>query len=53
MQGVPLLTIKELIEHKTIEMTMRYAHLMPDLKREAVRNLRGRKIYEVLAENDE
>lgn len=42
LQGVPLLTIKELMGHKTIEMTMRYAHLMPDHKREVVRNLRGR-----------
>ena len=42
-QGVPLLTIKELMGHKTIEMTMRYSHLMPDHKREAVRNMRAKK----------
>ena len=42
-QGVPLLTIKELMGHKTIEMTMRYSHLMPDHKRDAVRNMRARK----------
>ena len=42
-QGVPLLTIKELMGHKTIEMTMRYSHLMPDHKREAVRNMKAKK----------
>lgn len=47
-QGVPLLTIKELLGHKTIEMTMRYSHLMPDHKREAVRHLRGRKVAKVI-----
>ena len=47
-QGVPLLTIKELMGHKTIEMTMRYSHLMPDHKREAVRHLRGRKTGKVI-----
>lgn len=47
-QGVPLLTIKELMGHKTIEMTMRYSHLMPDHKREAVRHLRGRKTAKVI-----
>ena len=52
MQGVPLLTLKELMGHKTIEMTLRYAHLMPDHKRDAVANLRGRKISEVVAVNE-
>jgi integrase len=47
-QGVPLLTIKELMGHKTIEMTMRYSHLMPDHKRDAVRNLCGRKTEKLL-----
>ena len=36
IQETPLLTIKELMGHKSIEMTMRYAHLIPDVKREAV-----------------
>ncbi len=39
MQGETLLTIKELMGHKTIAMTMRYAHLIPDQKREAVAKL--------------
>jgi len=36
LQGEPILTIKELLGHKTLEMTLRYAHLAPDQKREAV-----------------
>ena len=35
-QGETLLTIKELLGHKDISMTMRYAHLIPDQKRKAV-----------------
>ena len=27
--GVPLVTVKEIIGHKTISTTMRYAHLQP------------------------
>lgn len=38
-QGETLLTIKELMGHKDIETTMRYAHLVPDQKREAVLKL--------------
>jgi len=36
LQGEPILTIKELLGHKTLEMTLRYAHLVPDQKRGAV-----------------
>lgn len=39
IQGTPLYTIKELMGHKTIEMTERYAHLLPDTKREAINQL--------------
>ncbi|MCF8105648.1 MAG: site-specific integrase [Desulfohalobiaceae bacterium] len=39
MQGEQLLTIKELMGHKTIEMTLRYSHLIPDQKRAAVDKL--------------
>ncbi|MBI4806544.1 MAG: site-specific integrase [Desulfovibrio sp.] len=38
-KGTPLLTIKELLRHRSIEMTMRYAHLIPDAKREAVEQI--------------
>jgi len=36
MRGVPLKTVQELMGHATIEMTMRYAHLSPDVRRNAV-----------------
>ncbi|NTX39876.1 site-specific integrase [Myxococcus sp. CA033] len=36
MRAVPLKVIQELMGHATIEMTMRYAHLSPDTRREAV-----------------
>ena len=39
MNGQPLLTVKELMGHKSIEMTERYAHLSPHQKREAVLKL--------------
>lgn len=39
MRGAPLKTVQELLGHATIEMTMRYAHLSPDTRREAVRLL--------------
>jgi integrase len=42
LEGTPILTIKELMGHKSIEMTMRYAHLCPDHKREAVVRISGR-----------
>ena len=42
IQGTPLYTIKELMGHKSIAMTERYAHLIPDQKREAVIKLSKR-----------
>lgn len=35
IQGTPLLTIKELLGHKTLAMTERYSHLIPSMKRDA------------------
>jgi hypothetical protein len=32
MSGVDLATVKEIMRHKTIEMTLRYAHLSPEHK---------------------
>jgi integrase len=42
MAGVDLPTIKELLGHKDIKMTLRYSHLSPGHKRDAVELLTGR-----------
>jgi site-specific recombinase XerD len=39
MRGVDLRAIAELMGHKTIQMTMRYAHLAPGYLADAVRTL--------------
>lgn len=39
MRGAPLKVIQELLGHATITMTMRYAHLAPEVSREAVKLL--------------
>jgi len=39
MNGVDLMTVKELLGHKNISMTMRYSHLSPDHKRAAVKKI--------------
>ena len=39
MAGVPLYTIKEVLGHRTIKTTERYAHLMPSALRGALENL--------------
>ncbi len=39
MRGAPLKAVQELMGHSTIEMTMRYAHLSPNVKRGVVRLL--------------
>jgi integrase len=36
MRGVPLKAVQELLGHSTIQMTMRYAHLGPEVTRDAV-----------------
>ena len=41
IQGTPIYTIKELMGHKTLAMTERYSHLIPDAKRQAVKGLTG------------
>lgn len=39
MAGVDLTTVKDLLGHKTLEMTFRYSHLSPSHKRDAVARL--------------
>lgn len=39
MKGVPLVAVQQLLGHSTIQMTMRYAHLGPEVTRDAVRML--------------
>ena len=39
MRGAPLKAVQEMLGHSTIEMTMRYSHLSPDVRRDAVRLL--------------
>jgi len=39
MSGTPLTTLKELMRHKTIQMTLRYAHLSPSHKRQEIEKL--------------
>ncbi len=42
MAGVDLRTVQELLGHKTIAMTVRYAHLAPAHQREAIERLTAR-----------
>jgi hypothetical protein len=42
MAGVDLRTVQELLGHKSILVTMRYAHLSPDHKRTAMETLESR-----------
>jgi site-specific recombinase XerD len=41
MRGAPLKAVQELLGHADIKMTMRYAHLSPDARRDAVKLLDG------------
>src|SRR5206468_684243 len=42
MRGVPLKAVQELLGHRDIRTTMRYAHLAPGARREAVESLSRR-----------
>lgn len=41
MEGVDITTVKELMGHKSITMTLRYSHLSPSRTRKAVKKLKG------------
>lgn len=36
MKGAPIKAVQELLGHATLEMTLRYAHLTPDIRRDAI-----------------
>jgi integrase len=42
--GVPLNTVRDLLGHSSVAMSLRYAHLAPDQRREAVAKLNERPI---------
>ena len=39
MSGVDLPTVKDIMRHKSIEMTLRYSHLSPEHKKSAIATL--------------
>lgn len=41
LRGTPILTIRDLMGHKTLAMTERYAKLIPDARKNAVKNVFG------------
>jgi integrase len=41
MRGVSLKAVQELLGHASMDMTLRYAHLAPDVRRDAVKLLDG------------
>ena len=43
-RGVSFKAVQELLGHESIEMTLRYSHLSPDVKRDAVKLLDGPKL---------
>jgi integrase len=43
-RGVPLNTVRDLLGHSTVQMSLRYAHLAPDQRRQAVAKLNEKPI---------
>lgn len=51
MRGVSLKAVQELLGHESIEMTLRYSHLSPDVKRDAVKLLDGPRVGDIRETN--
>lgn len=43
-RGVPLNTVRDLLGHSSVQMSLRYAHLAPDQRREAVAKLNDQPV---------
>ena len=39
MMGVDLRTLQEILGHKSFQMTLRYSHLSPEHRREAIKKM--------------
>ena len=52
MAGVDLATLKELMGHSNISITMRYVHPTPEHKQEAVRKLERFNVEHVFAKHE-
>jgi site-specific recombinase XerD len=46
--GVPLNTVRDLLGHSSVQMSLRYAHLAPDQRRVAVQRPSGSCAYSAL-----
>jgi len=52
MKGVPLFDVSKLLGHKSISMTMRYAHLAPEAYETAIERLEGNRAHDSLESAD-
>ncbi len=50
-KGVPLNTVRDLLGHSSLAMSLRYAHLAPDQRREAVAKLKEKPLPALTAES--
>ena len=52
MAGVDIVTVKEILGHRSIKMTMRYSHLNQDHKNSAVQRLMNRYGHQMATEGN-